>query len=89
MVPPIGPTFAIAGQVKRPAIFELPADQRPILLEEAMALAGGPVLPGPIRSVRFGIFAEGTEVSAEWGSPGGGIGTTPVRWRRAADFADS
>ena len=61
VVPPIGPTIAIAGQVKRPAIFELPADRRPIPLEEAIALAGGPVLPGPIRSVRFTISAEGTE----------------------------
>ena len=41
VVPPIGPTIAIAGQVKRPAIFELPADRRPIPLEEAMALAAG------------------------------------------------
>ena len=65
VVPPIGPTIAIAGQVKRPAIFELPADRRPIPLEEAIALAGGPVLPGPIRSVRFTISAEGTEVPAE------------------------
>ena len=38
VVPPIGPTIAIAGQVKRPAIFELPADRRPIPLEEAIAL---------------------------------------------------
>ena len=67
VVPPIGPTIAIAGQVKRPAIFELPADKRPILLDEAMALAGGPVLPGPTRSVRFRISPEGTEVPAELG----------------------
>ena len=71
VVPPIGPTIAIAGQVKRPAIFELPADRQPIALDEAMALAGGPVLPGPTRSVRFTISPEGTEVPAELGDGAG------------------
>ncbi len=65
VVPPIGPTIAVAGQVKRPGIFELPADGRKILREEAIALAGGSILPGPARVVHFTISDQGTEVPAE------------------------
>jgi polysaccharide export outer membrane protein len=71
VVPPIGPTIAITGQVKRPGVFELPADRHLIELDEAMALAGGPVLPGPTRSVRFTISPEGTEVPDELGDGAG------------------
>jgi protein involved in polysaccharide export with SLBB domain len=57
--------------VKRPGVFELPADRHPILLDEAMALAGGPILPGPTRSVRFTISVEGSEVPDELGDGAG------------------
>ena len=70
VVPPIGPTIAVAGQVKRPGIFELPADGRKILREEAIALAGGSILPGPARVVHFTISDQGTEVPAEADSGG-------------------
>ncbi|WP_169789467.1 SLBB domain-containing protein [Skermanella aerolata] len=65
VVPPIGPTVAVAGQVKRSGIFELPADGQPFRRESALALAGGSVLPGPARIVLFEISDEGAEKPVE------------------------
>src|SRR3954464_8513915 len=57
--------IAITGQVKRPGVFELPADRHPIALDEGMALAGGPVWAGPTRALRLTSSPEGTEVPNE------------------------
>ena len=45
VVPPIGPTIAVAGQVRAAGIFELPADGGRSCWSEAIALAGGSILP--------------------------------------------
>lgn len=45
-VPPIGATVAIAGYVRRPAIYELPAGRRTISAVDLLALASGPLLRG-------------------------------------------
>jgi polysaccharide biosynthesis/export protein len=46
VVPPLGATVAIAGTVRRPAIYELPPYQTNISLRNLMALASGETVPG-------------------------------------------
>jgi polysaccharide export outer membrane protein len=45
LVPPLGGVVAIAGDVARPGIYELPARQAAMPLQDALALAGGPLRP--------------------------------------------
>ena len=45
-VPPLGPTLAIAGDVKRPGIFELTADGGGVGPSMMTRLSGGPLYPG-------------------------------------------
>ena len=45
LVPPLGGLVAIAGDVARPGIYELPAKQTALPVAEALALAGGPLRP--------------------------------------------
>jgi len=60
-VPPLGATVAVAGEVRRPAIYELPPDRARLAADEAVALAGGQLLPGPVRLLRLAIGPDGTE----------------------------
>jgi protein involved in polysaccharide export with SLBB domain len=46
IIPPVGGTVAIAGDVARPAIYELPARATGAPLAEMLALAGGTMRPG-------------------------------------------
>ena len=41
VIPPIGPTIAVAGSVQRPGIYELPLDPSPVGVDEAITMAGG------------------------------------------------
>ena len=72
IVPPLGPTIAVAGEVKRPAIYEiLPSmlgmhhltDKRSekISLNDALDFAGGALLPGQNRFLKLGITNTGEE----------------------------
>ncbi|WP_211103778.1 SLBB domain-containing protein [Skermanella pratensis] len=70
VVPPIGPTIAVAGEVKRPGIYELApaeaqADGGALSLADAVALAAGPIQPAPVRIVRFALGGNGAEVPDE------------------------
>ncbi|PWC36844.1 sugar transporter [Azospirillum sp. TSO22-1] len=65
LVPPLGPTVAVAGAVKRPGIYELAADRPRLTLAEMGELAGGPVRPGPARALRLAIGADGAERGEE------------------------
>ncbi|WP_431856202.1 SLBB domain-containing protein [Azospirillum sp.] len=65
LVPPLGPTLAVAGAVKRPGIYELAADRPRLTLAEMGDLAGGPVRPGPARALRLAIGADGAERGEE------------------------
>lgn len=60
VVPPLGATIAVAGAVKRPGIYELPADT-PLDGEMALALAGGPLRPGGDRTVLLRYGRDGVE----------------------------
>ncbi len=45
IVPPLGTTFALAGDVKRPGIFEMPEERRTLTIAEALKMSGGPIRP--------------------------------------------
>lgn len=71
IVPPIGPTMAVAGGVKRPGIYELLPDVRgmhtkgdrsqKLSVEEALDLAGGYLSPGQSRLIKLALSADGQE----------------------------
>lgn len=64
-VPPTGPTVAVVGAVKRPAIFELPpSSDRGIGVREAIEIAGGGVRPRGNELVRISIQNDGGQVAA-------------------------
>lgn len=69
-VPPIGPTLAIAGATKRPAIYEIlpailatgrtssaptPANSQTLSLNDLLDLSGGAVLPAKTRYIRLNL----------------------------------
>ncbi len=45
IVPPLGPTYALTGDVKRPAIYEMPDGRRTLSLAEALQMSGGTIRP--------------------------------------------
>ena len=45
IVPPLGPTFALGGDVKRPGIYEMPEGRRGLRVAEALQLSGGTIRP--------------------------------------------
>ena len=45
IVPPLGATFALGGDVKRPGIYELPEGRRSLSVAEAIQLSGGTIRP--------------------------------------------
>ncbi|HRQ60434.1 MAG TPA: SLBB domain-containing protein [Alphaproteobacteria bacterium] len=72
MVPPIGPTVAVAGEVKRPGIYELlpelagmhhkPSDKsQKVSLNDMLDFAGGVLTPGDNRMMRLTLTDEGRE----------------------------
>jgi polysaccharide export outer membrane protein len=50
LVPVIGPVFGVAGNVKRPAIYEI---KEPLSLAQAIELAGGPTSRGSLQRVQL------------------------------------
>jgi polysaccharide biosynthesis/export protein len=65
VVPPLGPTFAVAGAVKRPAVYELPRASPPQedALASVLALAGGPLRPGTDGAILFSFGPDGRETT--------------------------
>ncbi len=69
VVPVIGDTFAVAGQVKRPGIFEFPEGKSEMTIAEALALSGGGIRPrGHVFSLRT-FDNEGREIVSETTDP--------------------
>lgn len=64
-VPPVGPTVAVTGPLKRPAIFELSPNRPALTVVELKELAGGVLRPGAHRALRFTIGPSGEEVTEE------------------------
>lgn len=65
VVPPLGPTVAIAGAVKRPGIYELPPDSGSVTgpddTADLLTLAGGALRPGRDRSTLLRQGPDGVE----------------------------
>lgn len=59
VVPPIGVTVAVGGDVRRPAIYELAAHHDVISVRSALALASGPDIRGVHRVSIIRIMADG------------------------------
>lgn len=62
IVPTLGPTIAIAGDVKRPAIYELPASVNGLAGTDAVALGGGPIRPAGAKYTRISFDQQGREI---------------------------
>jgi polysaccharide biosynthesis/export protein len=61
IVPPIGQTITVAGQVKRPGIYELPEGRRSISMAELLQLGGGSLRPRGNRYFHISFDATGRE----------------------------
>ena len=59
IVPPLGPTVAVAGLVRRPGIYELPAHASSMTARALLALAGGQEVRGRYRLAVQRIEADG------------------------------
>lgn len=76
IIPPIGPTIAIAGNVKRPGVYEiLPELQgmkhkpgevsQKLSLQDLLDFSGGPLSAGQNRFLKLGLTADGRETVEE------------------------
>jgi polysaccharide biosynthesis/export protein len=61
MVPVLGQTIAVAGDVKRPGIFELPPQSNSSIFSDVLHLSGGVVRPGANQFVKLSLTAWGDE----------------------------
>jgi protein involved in polysaccharide export with SLBB domain len=61
VIPAIGTTVAVAGDVRRPAIYELPPGETAIKSSDAVALADGPQLRGVYRETLLQIRPDGRQ----------------------------
>lgn len=73
IVPPLGPTVAISGEVKRPGIYEILPQEidihvyprkkqvQELTLKDMLDFAGGTLNPGNIRYLKLGITDKGDE----------------------------
>lgn len=68
IIPPIGPTVAVAGEVDRPGIYELNGSAS-IDAPQLLGLAGGPLRPAGNRFVRLSLDAQGRDQTSESASP--------------------
>lgn len=59
LVPPLGRTVAVAGLVRQPGIFELPAGQSSISVRNLLALAGGQEVRGRYRLAVMRVQLDG------------------------------
>ncbi|PHK95056.1 polysaccharide biosynthesis/export protein [Pseudoroseomonas rhizosphaerae] len=68
VVPPLGAAVAVAGEVTRPGIYELPAGAATAPLEALLRLAGQPLRPAGNRFLLQGTDAQGRRVYSEVGA---------------------
>ncbi len=92
IVPPIGPTVAISGAVKRPGIYEIRKGEKLSTLE-LLGLAGGVLAPGSNRFMRLSLNADGretveeiTEATQKTFSDGGLLTVAQAREKRAQNI---
>jgi protein involved in polysaccharide export with SLBB domain len=75
IVPPIGPTVAIVGEVARPGIYELAPGVSSMDAQRLVKLAGGYLVGGAKRLSVLRVHPDGTEAF----EPGGSAGATKLR----------
>lgn len=63
VIPTIGPTLAISGDVKRPAIYELTGPD--ISAKDALSMAGGLLSPGNNRATKLTLSKDGREIAEQ------------------------
>jgi len=68
IVPPIGPTLAVSGSVKRPGIYEIRQNEK-ISTHQALALAGGILTPGQNRYMKMEFTSSGEEIVTDISTP--------------------
>ncbi len=69
IVPPIGPTVAISGAVKRAGVYEIRKGENLSTLE-MLGMAGGVLAPGSNRFMRMALGSDGNEVVEDVSEPG-------------------
>ena len=69
IVPPIGPTVAISGAVKRPGVYEIRKGDSLSTLE-MLGMAGGVLAPGSNRFIRLALESDGRELVEDISEPG-------------------
>ena len=65
VVPPLGPTIAIAGKVKRPGVYELGEGEKQIDVAAALALGGGALRPEGVRISHIRFDKSGQQLVTE------------------------
>ncbi len=68
IVPPIGPTMAVTGSVKRPAIYEIKQGEK-LSLHQALGLSGGVLTPGQNRYIKMEYTVSGSETIQDVSTP--------------------
>lgn len=68
IVPPIGPTVAVSGAVKRPAIYEIKKGEKLSTLE-LLGMAGGVLSPGANRFINLSVGPDGLEIVEDVSEP--------------------
>lgn len=73
VVPPIGPTVAVDGDVSRPAIFETAPGQNSMSMAEALQLAGGTLRPAGNRMLHIAFGKDGLQAVRSVEKPSGSL----------------
>lgn len=68
IVPPIGPTVAVSGAVKRPAVYEIRRGDN-LSAVEMLGMAGGVLAPGKNRFMRLALGGDGRETVEDISEP--------------------
>jgi len=78
LVPPLGPTVAVAGLARRPGIYELPAHASNISVRNLLALAGGLEIKGRYRLSVLRVAANGGLQMAPLADQNGTVGDSEI-----------
>ena len=65
VVPTLGPTVAVSGDVKRPGIYELPQGAGSVSAADVLALGGGAIRPSGAKYIRITFDPQGRQLVSE------------------------
>jgi protein involved in polysaccharide export with SLBB domain len=78
IVPPLGPTVAVAGWVRRPAIYELGGGRTSLSVRELMSLAGGLEVRGKYRMSVLRVASDGRNQMVPLENESGTLGDSDI-----------